>query len=370
MAVKKKSATGRAAAKKKAARAPRAPRKARIPQAVVEAPPAPTVEASATAVPAKKGKGGLFVALALLAVLAGLGGQAYYVARAKAAMKFDFDRNGAILGQGVADGLGTGPQSIAGDAKGDVFFLDGQEREVMRLQKFDANIKYVCKYQPTRADQVLGHAIDVDCDAKGNVYVLENNGVILTLDNDLRFLNTAKVQVNDPAAMAVSADGRIFVAARGDNKVQIFDGSGRSLGEFGAPGTKSGDLARPCKITFDGAGRLAVLEDTADVPRVKVFDKDLKLERSFRLVGVHLCPPLRIGADTLGLMYLNDFDGNKGILVYNLASGKQIGEVKGTSQGDVIVTPGSCGANHYAQRIYVHTIPGMIPCAFPAGHLN
>jgi streptogramin lyase len=332
----------------------------------VEAPAA----IPATAPTAKKGRGGLYVALALVLALVALGAQAFYVAKAKEAMKFDFVRNGPILGQGDADGLGRGPQSLAGDAQGNIFFLDDQDRPEMRLQKFDQDMKFVGKYKPLRPDQALIRALDVDVDAKGEVFVLEASGLVLALDNNLRFVNSFKIQVNDPSSMAVSADGHVYVASRGDSKIQIYDAAGRTAGEFGAPGTKSGDLASPVKLAFDGQGRLAVLEDLPDAPRVKVFDKDLKPERSFRLIGVHLSPPLRIAADALGLLYVNDFDGSEGILVYRLDKGKQIGAVKGTTQGEVFVSPGSVGADRYSERVYVHTIPGLIPCAMPPGHLS
>lgn len=359
MAVKKKLSPGAAARKprSRAAKSPKAPAQAAAPTPLAAAP-----------AQAQGGNTGLYVSLGLLVVLTALGGQALYMAKAREAMKFDFVRKGDIIGQGLADGQGTGPQSIAGDAGGNIFFLDGQDRPEMRLQKFGSDMKFVAKYKPTRPDQALNHALDVDVDAKGDVFVLENNDSVLELDNDLHFMDSFKIAVNDPSGMAVSADGRVFVGSRGDNKVDIFTADGKAAGEFGAPGTDSGDLALPARLAFDGKGDLTVLEDMPNGLHAEVFDKDLKPQRSFKLADVPMCPPLRIAADNRGLLFVNDFDGGKGIVVYRLDKGKQIGQVKGTNQGDLFISPGSIGANRYTGRIYVHTIPGLIPCDMPAGH--
>ena len=353
MAVQKKSAAKRPAGNA----APKAPKAAKVGGA-----------GKAPAASAKKGRGGLYVTLALIAALGGLGVQAFYVARQKAAMKFDFIRTGSIIPQGLADGQGTGPTALAGDSEGNIFFLDGAERSDMRLQKFDKNEKFVGKYKPTRGEQVLGKAMDLAVDAEGGVYVLRSDGTILEMDNDLRFKAAVPVKVSDPSAMAVSDDGRIFVASRGDNKIQVFGNDGHVITEFGAAKTQSGDIATPIRLCFDAAGDLAVLEDLPESPRLKLFDKDLKMVRSFRLLGVSMCPPLRLGADDKGRLFINDFSGNTGILIYRLDKGKQIGQVKGTSQGDLFVSPGSVGVNRFTGAILVHTIPGLIPCTMPVGH--
>ena len=317
---------------------------------------------------AKKGRGGMIVTLVLLAVLAGLGLQAFYMARAKAAMKFDFVRAGSIISQGLADGQGTGPQAVVGDAHGDIFFLDGQDRNEMRLQKFDRNEQFLAKYKPVHAEQVLGRALDMDVDGDGNVYVLKNDSTVLELDGDLKFKQVVSVKVGDPNALAVGPDGHLYVASRGANKVQVFGADGSVITEFGAPGTKSGDIAAPTRLCFDGAGELAVIEDLPDAPRVKIFDRKLKEERSFRLLGMHMTPYLRICADNHGRLFFNDSSGDTGIRVYSADSGDQTGQVMGTAQGDLFVNPGSVGANRFTGTVMVHTIPGLIPCVMPAGH--
>lgn len=347
------------AVKKKAA-----PKRASRKAAPGAAPSAKAVAAS----PAKKGRGGLVVTLILVAALVALGFQAVYMARAKAAMKYDFVRAGAIISQGLADGQATGATAVVGDADGNIFFLDGQDRPEMRLQKFDKNEKFLAKYKPVHAEQVLGRAVDMDVDADGNLYVLKNDGTILELDNDLKFRSAVSVKVTEPNALAVGPDGHLYVASRGANKVQVFGADGSVVTEFGAAGTHSGDIASPVRLCFSGAGELAVLEDLPDAPRVKVFDKGLKEERSFRLLGLHMCPPLRIAADNRGRLFLNDSAGDSGIRVYNLDNGKQTGQVLGTAQGDLFVSPGSLCVNRFTGTIFVHTIPGLIPCVMPVGH--
>jgi hypothetical protein len=352
MAVKKKAAPKRAAK--------RAVKKA--------APGAAQPVRSGSGSTAKKGRGGMLVSLILVAALGGLGLQAFYMARAKAAMKYDFVRSGSIISQGLADGQGTGPQAVVGDPQGNIFFLDGADRSEMRLQKFDRTEAFVAKYKPVKAEQVLGRAQDMDVDAAGNVYVLKADGTVLELDNDLKFKAAVTVKVADPGVLAVGPDGHLYVASAGANKVQVFGADGSVITEFGAAGTHSGDIAAPSRMCFDGAGDLAVLENLPDAPRIKVFDKSLKLERSFKMLGLHMVPPLRIQADNHGRLFVNDSAGDSGIRVYNLANGDQTGQVLGTAQGDLFVSPGSIGVNRFTGTIMVHTIPGLIPCVMPAGH--
>jgi DNA-binding beta-propeller fold protein YncE len=348
MAAKKKAAPKRAVGK-------RAPEGAKF-------------ERSATAPQAKTGRAGLSVTLILVAALVGLGVQSFYVARAKAAMKYDFVRAGAIISQGLSDGQATGPTALAFDPQGNIFFLDGQERSEMRLQKFDRHEGFLGKYKPVRAEQVLGRAVAMDVDAEGGLYVLKAEGSILEMDNNLKFKDVVQVKVGDPDALAVGPDGKLYVASHSANKVQVFSADGGVMTEFGGAGTHSGDLASPVGLCFDGAGNLAVLEDLPDTPRVKVFDKNLKLQKSFRLLGLHLTPSTRIAADNQGRLFLNDPAGDSGIRVYNLDNGKQTGQVLGTAQGDLFVSPGAVGADRFTGTVYVHTIPGLIPCVVPVGH--
>jgi streptogramin lyase len=350
MAVKKKTAAAKAPRSVKTARAPKD-----APKAAAEAP-------------AKKSRSGLYIAVALVAVLGGLAFQSVYMVRAKAAMKFDLDRAGKIISQGLADGQGTGPRAVVGDPKGNLFFLDGEERPEERLQKFDKNLDFVAKYKPKNAESQLGKAKSMGIDAKGTIYILGEEKRVLVIDNDLKFVRSFPLPGINPSALAADDEGVIYVASREDNKVVMYDATGKALGEFGAPGTKTGDLANPSRLVMGPKGDLVVLEELPEFPRVKVFDKDHKVKKAFRALDLVMAPPVMPAVDNQGNLFMNDPAGTSGVLVFRLSSGKQIGQVKGTTQGDLFVAPGGAGANRFTGTVYVHTIPGLIPCTMPAGH--
>lgn len=56
-----------------------------------------------------------------------------------------------------------------------------------------------------------------------------------------------------PHGIAVSSDGRVFVADRENSRIQIFSPDGTFLDQWS-------DIARPCQVTFDPAGNLFVAE--------------------------------------------------------------------------------------------------------------
>ncbi len=356
-------------ATKKKAPAAKGAKSAKVKTAAVAPAPAQGAKAAVVApVPVpKKGKGSL-VTLIVLAVLGGLAAQAYFAARSKAALKFDFVRAGAIIPQGLADGEGTGPTAILGDASDNVYFLDRSGQPEMRLQKFGKDMKFVSKYQPHKGEEMLVNIIDMGIDKAGTLYLLNNDGMVKVVDSNLKFIRNFKTPVHGARAIAADDKSRIFIASQGENKIQIFDPLGASLGEFGAPGTNSGDVANPARLTMGGGGVLAVLEDLPEAFRIKTFGSDLKMIKSFRVNEIPMCAPLRIGADDKGMLYINDHLGGKGVVVLKLSSGKVFGQVKGTTDNVFFISPGSIAANRFTGKIYVHTIPGMVPSELPSSH--
>ena len=87
---------------------------------------------------------------------------------------------------------------------------------------------------------------DVAWDRDGNIYVADgigSNNRVAKFDKDGRFLThwgstgSGAGQFNGVKAIAIDADGRVYVADTGNKRIQVFDGTGAFTREFDGIGT-------------------------------------------------------------------------------------------------------------------------------------
>ena len=76
-------------------------------------------------------------------------------------------------------------------------------------------------------------------------------------------------QFNRPGGVAIGPDGRIAVADRGNDRVQVFHPNGTLAFPIGSPGNGSGQFNRPGGVAIGPDGRIAVADRGND--RVQVF---------------------------------------------------------------------------------------------------
>jgi len=86
-----------------------------------------------------------------------------------------------------------------------------------------------------------------------------------------------------PGGMAVDAKGQLYVADRGNNRVQVFDAKGKFIREFGSFGTGPGQLDTPTFIAVGENGTSYVLDSGNH--RVAVFDELGVFKNSFGSQG-------------------------------------------------------------------------------------
>lgn len=302
----------------------------------------------------------------IVLLLAGLGFQTWFMARRQAKLKIDMIRAGKIIPQGRDKGQGSNVVAFEGDKQDNLYFLEGDANVPPRLQKFDSMGNFVAIYEPRRPEQLLNGPADVTTDAAGLVYVLTGEGRVQVLDKDLRWQRSFKVNAPNATGIGVDAQGRIYISSEGANKILVLTKEGKPESEFGAPGTRTGDLVGPVRMRMTMDDRIVVMERLPAGARLKVFSPERKVERMIEVKGVPMCPPMRMGVTSDNKVYINDHMGSKGMVIYDAATGKYVGSSQITKDGERFVSPGAVGANKWTQSVYLHTVPGLIKCVLPS----
>jgi sugar lactone lactonase YvrE len=178
-----------------------------------------------------------------------------------------FDRNSGKLLASFGRGMFIFPHGIHVDRQGNVWIADGRAANEEELKKFpDAKGKghQVIKFSPDgKVLMRIGHAgmagrdggmleepNDVITTANGDIFIADGhsgqnpkatpdtNARIVKLTRDGKFvkqwgkLGSAPGEFRTPHALAMDSRGRLFVADRGNHRIQIFDQEGKFLEEW------------------------------------------------------------------------------------------------------------------------------------------
>jgi DNA-binding beta-propeller fold protein YncE len=186
-----------------------------------------------------------------------------------------FDPKGKVLlTLGKKDQPGDGPDQFnkptdtAVAANGDVYVSDGYgNSRVVKFSKDGKFLKEWGKRGTGEGEFHIPHVIQLD--AKGRVYVgdRENNRVQL-FDPDGKFLAQWK-DSGAPYGLFLTMGGRVLVADGRGNDVRVLDASGKVLGRWGEKGTGAGQFSSPHWICADAQGAIYVAETGAN--RVQKF---------------------------------------------------------------------------------------------------
>ena len=129
----------------------------------------------------------------------------------------------------------------------------------------------------------------INASADGGILVADRDAhQVLRFDKDGKLVQalgkrhwpSLDAPFNHPTAAAESADGEIYVSdGYGNSNVHRFTRDGRLLGTWGQPGHGPGAFTTPHAIAVDSRGRVLVADREND--RVQVFDQNGKFIRQF-----------------------------------------------------------------------------------------
>jgi sugar lactone lactonase YvrE len=159
-----------------------------------------------------------------------------------------FDPSGKLLASwGVGEYVF--PHGLYVDPQGSVWVTDAQSRDGKgnRVMKYDASGKLLM----TLSEQ-LSQPTDVITGANGDIFVSEGHAIggpvnrVSKWTKDGHFIKafgksgSGHGEFDVPHALALDSRGRLFVADRNNNRIQIFDQDGRFLDEWTQFGRPSG----------------------------------------------------------------------------------------------------------------------------------
>lgn len=117
----------------------------------------------------------------------------------------------------------------------------------------------------------------ITVDAQGDVYVVEGASLsrVIKLSPRGQLLGRwgdngyDPGQYDNPAGIAVSRDGRVYIADTGNNHIQVLSPGGKALRSWGTTGTEPVQFIQPVALAVDAHGKVFTVE--GDGHRVQAF---------------------------------------------------------------------------------------------------
>src|SRR5258705_7947191 len=190
----------------------------------------------------------------------------------------------------IPAGMVTGdPASVAFDKHGHLWVL---YRGAQPFAEFDTNGKFVRAFGEGLF--VRSHGLKFDND--GNLWATDVGGhVVYKLSPQGQILLTLGTRgqagrINEPNDVAVGTNGDVFVAqghtpgANGDPRVVKFDRNGKFLRSWGGKGNGPGQFQVAHGIVIDAGGRLWVAD--RENQRIQIFDQNGNYIREMKYAGL------------------------------------------------------------------------------------
>lgn len=210
-----------------------------------------------------------------------------------------FDSEGGFLDQFGSQGTGEGqfnrPDALDIDDAGNVWVGD-QNND--RVQRFDLAAQYIDQFgEGGSGEGQFNFAYPMGLEAKdGHIWVADvnNHRIQEWVMPGAKELFTAHGQsvgsqgsepgeLSSPADVAVDEQGGLWIADRGNDRIQHFDSEGSFLSQFGSTGSGDGQLSEPAGIDLDPEGNIWVADTGND--RIQKFDPAGEFLQKFGSTG-------------------------------------------------------------------------------------
>lgn len=236
------------------------------------------------------------------------------------------------------------------DSKGDIYAL---QRTPFQVMVFDSKGKFLRSWDTGMLPRVHGLRIDQE----DNVWITDRKlHQVLKYTRDGKLLmelgmkgvagdNDSKVALNGPADVAVGPNGDIFVAdGEGPNtRIVKYSKDGKFLTMWGSKGSEPGQLLIPHSVFLDSRGRLYVAN--RGNKRIEIFDQKGALLGQI----TNAATPYGLFITRDNTIFVADgTDGSEGLSVLNIRSKKVLAKISGL-KGSHMLTVDRKGAIYVAQ---------------------
>ncbi len=263
---------------------------------------------------------------------------------------------------------GTAWQDMSGvdiDAKGNVYTL---QRTPSKVMVFDSNGKFLRSWG--KGAFTKAHALRVD--RQGNIWITDRElHQVLKFTRDGKLLmalgtegvagdNESIVALNGPADVVFALNGDIFVADGESSNTRIvkYRKDGTFLKMWGTKGAGPGQLQTPHSIVMDTRGRLYVAN--RGNKRVEIYDQN----GTFLGQITKAATPYGLAISPDNILYVADGTaGSEGLTVLNTRSGKILAHISGITGAHMIAVDRK-GAIYVAE-VRGRAVEKFIPCSRP-----
>lgn len=209
-----------------------------------------------------------------------------------------------VTGAETAGGRMRKPINITVDNDGTKYVTDTGRDQVLMFDRADRYVRAYGadgQFKPTDAVATEDRLYVADV-AHHRIHVLDKRSGQLLFDFGKP--GSREGELYKPTNLALSADGRLYVADTGNFRIQEFTLDGRFVRSLGDIGNGLGQFARPKGLAIDRAGRLYVAD--AAFENIQVFDPDGKLLMFFgepgeRPANINLPAAVAIDYDSAAL---------------------------------------------------------------------
>jgi hypothetical protein len=275
---------------------------------------------------------------------------------------------GREVQRGVADGTVTGTYSMTADDDGNFYALDNLDvHGNTRIQKFSTDGRYLKKYLPRNAKEIIVEGRQLACGLGKKLYVRQSDGTVVRLGQNLEFEKRWPAIADYCVGMDTDEEGHVVMLIPQDNAVVRFDENGHEISRVNI---RQCSIIASSRVACLADDQILILGNEGDIPSFKVVDKDGNLVRRFDLVSIAPSEFSKIGVDDGGRIYVNDQAGASGVQIYNL-DGKHLGNAHFSSIGTPLENSTDCYVSRKSGILFINLGTGLDKLKFnphPSAH--